>query len=98
MKYRYKSDDAPIDKDCSIVFTAGFSGVQKPFKLKWQVVNTGYQARSANALRGEFSEEGMNEIKHHESTLYTGSHAVQCFVFKKGHCVAQSKIFIVNIK
>lgn len=97
-KYRYKSDDAPIDKDCSIVFTAGFSGVQKPFKLKWQVVNTGYQARSANALRGEFSEEGTNEIKHHESTLYTGSHAVQCFVFKKGHCVAQSKIFIVNIK
>ena len=97
-KYRYKSDDAPIDKDCSIVFTAGFSGVQKPFKLKWQVVNTGYQARSVNGLRGEFSEEGVNEIKHRESTLYTGSHAIQCFVFKKGHCVAQSKIFIVNIK
>ena len=97
-KYRYKSDDAPIDKDCSIVFTAGFSGVQKPFKLKWQVVNTGYQARSVNGLRGEFSEEGVNEIKHRESTLYTGSHAIQCFVFKKGYCVAQSKIFIVNIK
>ena len=97
-KYRYKSDDAPIDKDCSIVFTAGFSGVQKPFKLKWQVVNTGYQARSVNGLRGEFSEEGVNEIKHRESTLYTGSHAIQCFVFKKGRCVAQSKIFIVNIK
>jgi hypothetical protein len=97
-KYRYKSDDAPIDKDCSIVFTAGFSGVQKPFKLKWQVVNTGYQARSVNGLRGEFSEEGVNEITHRESTLYTGSHAIQCFVFKKGRCVAQSKIFIVNIK
>ena len=97
-KYRYKSDDAPVDKDCSIVFTAGFSGVQKPFKLKWQVVNTGYQARSVNGLRGEFSEEGVNEIKHRESTLYTGSHAIQCFVFKKGRCGAQSKIFIVNIK
>ena len=97
-QYRYKSDGAPIDKDCSIIFTAGFSGVQKPFKLKWQVVNTGYQARSVNALRGEFSEEGVNEIKHRESTLYTGSHAIQCFVFKKGRCVAQSKIFIVNIK
>jgi hypothetical protein len=97
-KYRYKSDDAPIDKDCSIVFTAGFSGVQKPFKLKWQVVNTGYQARSVNALRGEFSEKDVNETKHRENTLYAGSHAIQCFVFKKGHCVAQSKIFIVNIK
>lgn len=97
-KYRYKNDGDPIDKNCSIVFTAGFCGVPKPFNLKWQVVNTGYQARSVNALRGEFFEEGVNEITHRESTLYTGSHAIQCFVFKKGHCVAQSKIFIVNIK
>ncbi len=97
-KYRYENDGAPIDKECSIMFTAGFSGVPKPFKLKWQVVNTGHQAGAVNALRGEFSDGNINEIKHRESTLYTGSHAIQCFVFKNGRCVAQSKIFIVNIK
>ena len=97
-KYRYKSDDAPIDKDCSILFTAGFSGVPKPFVLKWQVVNTGYQASCDNGLRGEFIQKHPNETKHREGTMYTGSHAIQCFVFKRGRCVAQSKIFIVNIK
>ena len=97
-KYRYKNDGTPIDKDCSIVFTAGFSGVPKPFVLKWQVVNTGYQASCDNGLRREFIQKHPNETKHREGTMYTGSHAIQCFVFKRGRCVAQSKIFIVNIK
>ncbi len=97
-RYRYTNDGDPIDKNCSITFTAGFSGVQKPFKLKWQVVNTGSQARFHNALRGGFVTKETNETKHQESTLYEGSHSIQCFVFKKGKCVAQSKVFIVNIK
>ncbi len=96
--YRYDNDGEAIDKNCSIIFTAGFSGIRKPFRLKWQVVNLGYQAAYANSLRGEFTTAAENETKHTESTLYTGSHSIQCFVMKSGKCVAQSKVFIVNIK
>lgn len=96
--YRYANDGEPIDKNCSIEFNAIFSVVHRPFKLKWQVVNIGEQARLSNCLRGDFEEGELNSTKRRESTLYTGSHGIQCFVFKKGRCVAQSRIFIVNIK
>ncbi len=95
--YTYKSDGAPIPKNSSIVFRAGFSGLKSPYVLKWQVVNMGDEARRLGQLRGEFTTEVRNKTTHIESTLYAGSHSIQCFVIKKGVCVAKSKMFIVNI-
>ncbi|TYQ17822.1 UNVERIFIED_CONTAM: hypothetical protein Cloal_0194 [Acetivibrio alkalicellulosi] len=96
-KYLYKNDGDPLDKGVSIDFTAVFSG-NMPYIVKWQVVNTGEDARSKRCLRGEFENSNIGRNTRHECIEYTGSHYVQCFVIKKGQCVAKSNIFIVNVK
>lgn len=93
----YKNDGKPIPKNSSIEFRACFSGVKSPYVLKWQIVNTGEEARRVGQLRGEFTTEERNKTTHTESTLYAGFHSVQCFVLKKGSCLAKSRLFIVNI-
>ena len=95
--YTYNNDGDPIPKDSSIEFRACFSGVQRPFEVKWQVVNMGYEATRAGDLRGEFTSTGQSTSKS-EHTSYTGSHSIQCFVLRKGRCVAKSRIFIVNVQ
>lgn len=96
-KYIYKNDGEPLDKELSIDFTAIFS-CRMPYTVKWQVVNTGKDARSKVCLRGGFENSNLGRNTRHESTEYTGSHYVQCFIIKKGQCVGKSNIFIVNIK
>lgn len=95
--FPYKNDGSPIPKNASINFYANFGGIKRPFTIKWQVVNTGYEAQSIGQLRGEFTTETQNKTTHSESTLYQGIHSIQCFVIQRGRCVAKSPIFIVNI-
>lgn len=96
-KYPYKNDGEPLDKAVSIDFTAIFT-VSMPNKVKWQVVNTGEDARGKASLRGGFEDSNVGRNTRSEGTEYTGSHYVQCFIIKKGKCVGKSNIFIVNIK
>lgn len=93
----YQSNGNALEKGCSLHFRA-LTGVKPPYTVMWQIVNTGDEAINANCLRGNFesSDEGTN-VKC-ESTSYTGSHFVQCFIIKRGICVAKSKEFIVNIR
>ena len=93
----YTNNGAPLEKDCSLHFQT-ITGIKPPYTVKWQIVNTGYEARTAGCLRGNFedSDEGFNGKR--ESTSYAGSHSVQCFIIKRGICVAKSKEFIVNIR
>lgn len=93
----YTNNGAPLEKGCSLHFRA-ITGIKPPYIVKWQIVNTGYEARTAGCLRGYFedSDEGSNGKR--ESTSYAGSHSVQCFIIKRGICVARSKEFIVNIQ
>ena len=49
-----------------------------------------------NEQYGDRSDYGLCE--KHESTFYSGSHSVQCFIIKKGICVAKSEEFIVNVR
>lgn len=96
-QYFYKSDDKPLKKYVSIDFTA-ITGIKKPFKVCWQVVNTGSEAIKDECLRGGFESSNVGDITRNEDTAYTGSHYIQCFVIKNGQCVAKSKEFIVNIE
>jgi hypothetical protein len=96
-KNMYESDTEPLDKDVSIDFTAVFSA-SMPYIVKWQVVNTGDDARRNVGLRGGFQNSNVGRNTRHEYTEYTGSHYVQCFIIKKGQCIGKSNIFIVNIK
>ena len=93
----YISNGTPLPKDCSLRFRA-VTAVKPPYTVKWQIVNTGYEAYTAGSLRGYFenSDDGPNGKR--EGTAYSGTHSVQCFIIKRGACVAMSKEFIVNIQ
>lgn len=95
-KIEYSNNGFPLEKGCSLHFRA-LTGVKPPFRVMWQITNTGTQASNAGCLRGYFEESDCGLYGKNESTLYSGSHSVQCFVIKKGICVAKSKPFIVNI-
>lgn len=86
-----------VDEDMDQLVQS-ITGVKRPFIVKWQITNTGEEARQAGCLRGNFENSDIGEMGKRESTSYSGSHSVQCFIIKKGICVAKSKDFIINIK
>lgn len=93
----YENNGAPLDKNCSLEFKA-LTGVKRPYRVMWQITNTGDEARNAGCLRGNFENSDLGQNGKRESTAYTGSHSIQCFVIKGAACVAKSKPFIINIK
>lgn len=96
---RFGSNGPALAKNCSLKFEAE-TDVQWPYQVYWQVVNTGDEARRARSLRGTFelTHTDRGYLKKTESTLYAGTHSIECFVVKSGYCVAQSGPFIVNIQ
>lgn len=97
--YPYKNNGEPIPKNCAIDFNLLVSPklLNGGYTVKWQVVNTGDEARRANSLRGGFETE-VNSTKWHEGTEYQGTHYVQAFLLKRGKCIAMSNEFVVNIQ
>ena len=93
----YDSNGTSLEKNCSLLFKA-LTGVKPPYRVMWQITNTGIEARNAGCLRGGFENSDMGQDGKRESTAYTGSHSVQCFVIKGTVCVAKSKPFIINIQ
>lgn len=74
-----------------------------PYKVKWQITNTGYEAYSRGCLRGnEFENGELYKLGicsgKKERTAYTGTHYVQCFIIKNGNqCVGMSEPFVVKV-
>jgi hypothetical protein len=97
--WQIESNSAPLSKHCSLRFKAT-TNVSRPYKVYWQVVNTGAEAAADNCLRGGYyhglAEKG-GRVRE-EGTLYTGTHWIECFIIKNGACVARSGEFIVNIQ
>ncbi len=89
----FSSNSAPLPKHCSLRFKAQ-TNVRGHYDVYWQVVNTGDEAIQAGGLRGRIFSGNLN---HGESTLYRGSHSIECYIVKGGVCVARSGPFIVNI-
>lgn len=87
----------PLGKELKLTFKAIHS-INPPYTVRWQITNTGMEARIKECLRGGFyySDPETTNIRT-ESTEYTGIHYIQCFIIKKGNCVAKSKEFIVKI-
>lgn len=96
---KFYNDGPPLPKNASLHFKAA-TDVPLPYDVHWQVVNTGPEAAAiVGGLRGGF-DAGVVErgsITKKESTLYTGSHTIECFIVKNGYLVARSGAFIVNI-
>ena len=93
------SDGDPLPKRCSLVYQAD-TDIPRPFKVYWQVVNTGREAEAVNGLRGGFDEGVVTagKLTKKETTLYTGRHSIECFIVKAGYLAARSGQFIVNIR
>jgi len=95
----FRSDGRALPKRFSLIFQAD-TNIPRPFRVYWQVVNTGREAEAANGLRGGF-DEGLvtaGKLTRKESTLYAGKHSIECFIVKDGYLVARSGQFIVNIQ
>ena len=90
---------APLPKHCDLEFHAR-TAIPAPYTVYWQVVNTGEEASNGGGLRGEIYKSksyGVGGLTQRESTLYEGTHWIQCYIVKQGKCVAQSAPFVVNI-
>lgn len=96
--FSFSSNSRQLPKYARLTFIAE-TNVSVPFKVYWQIVNTGSDAKNAKGLRGGFEEVQIEEgrLIKKESTLYAGSHSIECFIVKNGYCVARSNPFIVNI-
>ncbi len=65
-----------------------------PYRVYWQVVNTGRHAEQEGGLRGEVFE---GESERFEHSLYTGKHWIECFIVtSEGVCIARSGRFYVS--
>ena len=95
----FSSDDEALPKGCTLRFVAQ-TDVPKPYKVFWQVVNTGREAEKDNSLRGGFDEGVVSpgKLTKSENTQYTGIHSIECFIIKDGLLAANSGQFIVNIQ
>lgn len=95
----FASNSAPLPKGMDLRFKAE-TNTPEPFNVFWQVVNTGQEAEAANGLRGNFAAGSVyrGKVEQKESTSYTGSHSIECFIVKNGLLVARSGAFIVNIR
>ena len=95
----FKSDGQPLMKGASLNFVA-CTDVPAPYDVYWQVVNTGKEAELAGQLRGGFNDGSVTRgaINRHETTKYSGSHTIECFIVKNGYLAARSGVFIVDIQ
>lgn len=89
------SDGEPVSPNGNIKFVCE-TDVPHPFDVYWQVVNSGGAAEGAGGLRGSI-ERGRSNLTRTESTLYPGTHAIECFIVKDGYMAARSGQFLVNM-
>jgi len=83
----------PLLKNKKLIFKVIKNNVPTPFEIKWKVRNFGSEAKDANDLRGEISDDfGSAEKK--ENTRYMGEHYVECYIIKSNVCVASDRILV----
>ncbi|MCD4670081.1 MAG: hypothetical protein K8S14_06515 [Actinomycetia bacterium] len=92
----FRSNSRPLPKGRELKFSYQ-TDVPLPYKVFWQVVNTGSEALRDGDLRGDIFEEDDGQ-QHIESSKYKGRHWIECFIVKGEICVARSTPFIVNIQ
>lgn len=91
---QYGSRDRPIRHRASLPKNRDLrfrvdTDVPEPYEVLWKVRNFGPEAEAANGLRGEIKAGSANE--HHESTLYRGTHWIECYIVKDGKVVATDR-------
>ena len=96
-KNNWPLSDRSVQKNLWIKFIVN-TNTPSPYVIKWQIVNTGIEAKNANGLRGGFYDsEEYNNIRW-ESTSYLGTHWIEAFVIKDSICVAKTGRKLVKIR
>lgn len=85
-----------VRKQRDLHFAVEGTSVKGPFDVYWKVRNSGLEAERKQSLRGEITRD-VGQRRKKESTLYAGSHYVECYVIKDGICVARSRQPVVII-
>ncbi len=94
----WELSNRPVPKRIGLRFEVS-TNVPPPYRVFWQVVNTGAEAAAAGGLRGGFDEsEDRREGVRWETTSYAGTHSIEAFVVKNGYCVARSGAVNVRIR
>lgn len=94
----WKLTAKPVPKGIALKFVVN-TNVRKPYEVRWQVVNTGDEARVVGGLRGGFDRLPFDsgDVRW-EETAYRGTHWIEAFIVKGGVCVARSKPFFVRVR
>jgi len=66
-----------------------------PYKVLWQVTNSGEEALLDKCLRGDIIFDNSNYRE--ESTKYSGSHYIKCFILKDNTIIAEDRMD-VNVR
>ena len=96
-RFTIRSNGRTIPKGCTVVYHALRGQSMHNCSIRWQIVNTGAEAISANCPRGEIEPPNESKGCRRETTAYTGRHYVQCFAIRNDVCIARSKEFFINV-
>jgi predicted nucleotidyltransferase len=90
----YSSKLPLIQKKAKLLFKIINSEVPEDYKVMWKVKNTGREAARKGQQRGEIVWDLGGKEKE-ESTLYTGTHFVECYIIDiRNVCIAWDRIKI----
>lgn len=74
----------------NLVFCIENTSCPKPYDIYWKVRNVGRKAEERDCIRGQITRTDCREKKEH--TDFQGPHFVECYLVKKGVCVAKGHI------
>lgn len=83
------------------LYFSATTNAQPPYNVYWKVRNKGEVAKRNDSIRGEImpSQIKENSLFHYEVTSFNGDHFVECYIVKKGICIAKNKIKVpIRIK
>ncbi len=81
-----------IKKKAELVFGITKCNVPEPYSVMWKVKNTGKEATRIGQQRGEITHD-RGKRKKVESTLYTGTHFVECYIIdSRKVCVGWDRV------
>lgn len=78
-----------VQKERTLHFVAT-TDTPPPYEAYWKVRNSGDEAQASRQLRGEIKRDSGN-LRKEETTLYRGSHWVECYIVKDNTCVAATR-------
>lgn len=66
---------------------------QKPYEVKWKVLNRGSEAERRNRIRGQIISSNHSH-SHKETTQFSGNHLVECYIIQNNVVIARDRILV----